>query len=60
MVMVPEAHSAVVEESKLWIEVESEDWVQDKTEVHCSFAMEVTMMVVTVVWAVHVALSTRF
>jgi len=54
--MVPEAHSVVVEEH-LWIEVETEDWVQDKTEAHCSFAMEV---VVAVVRAGHVALSMRF
>jgi hypothetical protein len=65
--MVPEAHSVVVEGSKhLWIEVETEDWVQDKAEAHCSFAMEVTTaaaaaaVVVAVVRAGHVALSMRF
>jgi hypothetical protein len=63
--MVPEVHSVVVEGSKhLWIEVE--DWVQDKAEAHCSFAMEVTTTaaaaaaVVAVVRAGHVALSMRF
>lgn len=54
--MVPEVHSVVVEEH-LWIEVEVEDRLQDKTEARCSFAMEA---VAAVVRAGHVALSMHF